>query len=80
MTAIGHSKDASSRAVVVWNGLTAGLPALAFRPGTPSELAAAAAFARDHGLRLRVVMGREDVGAFPIERCLTLDLSDVARP
>lgn len=61
--------------VLVWNGLVASVPALVVRPASPRELAAAAAFARDHGLHLAV---KADADAFPAERCLTLELSDSA--
>jgi len=62
--------------MLVWNGIVSRLPALAISPATVLEVAAAVAFARDHGLRL-FVLGR---GASPVanqaaDRALTLDLS-----
>jgi FAD/FMN-containing dehydrogenase len=70
-----RGEESWNDSVVVWNGLVATVPALVVRPASPRELAAAAAFARDHGLHLTV---KADGAAFPAERCLTLDLSDSA--
>lgn len=62
--------------MLVWNGIVASVPALVLQPTSPEEVAAAAAFARDHGLRLRVKRtGDEDSGIALVERCVTLDLS-----
>jgi hypothetical protein len=63
--------------VLVWNGLVASVPALVLQPTSPEEVAAAVAFAREHGLLLRI-KDVEDVSepAFA-ERCVTLDLSQV---
>ena len=65
-----------SDSVLVWNGVVASVPALVVRPASSTELEAAVAFAREHGLRVSVLRGHdgsEDAGA---ERRLTLDLSD----
>lgn len=56
--------------VMVWNGMAASVPALVVRPASARELAAAVAFAREHGLRVRI--GRESA-ALPAERCVTLE-------
>ena len=62
--------------MLVWNGVVASVPALVLRPTTPEEVAAAVAFARDHGLLVRVKgAGDEDSGTALAERCVTLDLS-----
>ena len=62
--------------VLVWNGLVAGVPALVVRPESRDELAAAVAFARDHGLRLGIARGPiEDTAGSAAERRVTLDLS-----
>jgi FAD/FMN-containing dehydrogenase len=59
-----------SDSVLVWNGVVASIPALVVRPASPSDLGAAVAFAREHGLPLRV-----GLGGHAGERCLTVDLS-----
>jgi hypothetical protein len=61
--------------MLVWNGVVSRIPALAIEPSTVDEVAAAVAFARDHGLRVRVEgLGRRPAGASP-ERAVTLNLS-----
>jgi FAD/FMN-containing dehydrogenase len=60
--------------VLVWNGVVASVPGLVFRPATSTELEAAVAFAREHGLRVSVRRGRDGAGAAS-ERRLTLDLT-----
>jgi hypothetical protein len=69
--------DGWSDSVLVWNGVAASVPALVVRPASSTELEAAVAFAREHGLRVSV---RRDGGQGEAsERRLTLDLSDTAR-
>jgi len=65
-----------SDSLLVWNGVVASVPALVVRPESAREVAAAASFARDHGLRLTVGRGRSESPTRALaERCLTLDLS-----
>jgi FAD/FMN-containing dehydrogenase len=74
MTDVGWSDS-----LLVWNGVVASVPALVVRPASAEELAAAVAFARDHGLRLTVAHGEaDDAEAFSAERTVTLELTDDA--
>jgi FAD/FMN-containing dehydrogenase len=74
MTDVGWSDS-----LLVWNGVVASVPALVVRPASAEELAAAVAFARDHGLRLTVARGEDDdVETFSAERTVTLELTDDA--
>lgn len=57
-----------SEQLLVWNGMVARVPALVVRPTSPRDVAEAVAFARDHGLLVRIAPGP---GA---ERAVTLDL------
>jgi FAD/FMN-containing dehydrogenase len=63
-------------AVLVWNGVVASVPALVVRPASSTELEAAVAFAREHGLRVGVLRARDGAEGAGAERRLTLDLSD----
>jgi FAD/FMN-containing dehydrogenase len=64
-----------SDSLLVWNGVVASVPALVVHPASPRELAAAVAFARDHGLRLTVGRGGEsDADASSAERTVTVEL------
>ena len=66
----------SDRAVLVWNGMVVGVPALVVRATSIRDVAEAVALARDHGLSLRIRGAGEDGrGPVPGERCVTLDLS-----
>jgi len=68
-----------SDSLLVWNGVVASVPALVVRPASAEELAAAVAFARDHGLRLTVARGGDgDAETFPAERSVRLELTDDA--
>ena len=61
--------------MLVWNGVVSRIPALAIEPSTVDEVAAAVAFARDHGLRVQVEgPGRRSAGP-SAERAVTLNLS-----
>ena len=62
-------------AVLVWNGMAAGVPALVVQPGSAEEVEAAVAFAQEHGLELRIKGEGDSSGAALAERCVTLDLS-----
>jgi FAD/FMN-containing dehydrogenase len=74
MTDVGWSDS-----LLVWNGVVASVPALVVRPASAEELAAAVAFARDHGLWLTVARGEDDdVETFSAERTVTLELTDDA--
>jgi FAD/FMN-containing dehydrogenase len=64
-------------AVIVWNGIVASVPALVVAPTSQEDVAAAVAFARDHGLLLRVARAGESARANLAERCLTIDASRV---
>jgi FAD/FMN-containing dehydrogenase len=59
-----------SEKLLVWNGVVARVPALVIRPASARDVAAAIAFARDHGLSVRI----EAEGEAPAERAVTLDL------
>jgi FAD/FMN-containing dehydrogenase len=65
-----------SDSVLVWNGVVASVPAIVVRPASTTELEAAVAFAREHGLRVTVMRGRDGPKGADSERRLTLDLSD----
>ena len=71
------SDEGWSEGLLIWNGVVASVPGLVVRPSSPRELAAAIAFARDHGLRVTVDAGAD---AFAAERCLNLDVSGSAPP
>jgi FAD/FMN-containing dehydrogenase len=61
--------------LLVWNGVVARVPALVIRPASARDVAAAIAFARDHGLSVRIEA--EDADTTPeaaAERAVTLDL------
>ena len=63
-------------AVLVWNGLTATLPALALQPTSATDVAAAVGFARQHGLLLSIKGGGHNIAGTSIaERGLMLDMS-----
>jgi FAD/FMN-containing dehydrogenase len=70
------TEDRWSESVLVWNGVVASVPALVVRPASTTELEAAVAFAREHGLRVRLLRGRDGAEGAGAERRLTLDLSD----
>jgi hypothetical protein len=59
--------------LLVWNGVAASVPAIVVRPASSTELEAAFAFAREHGLRVSV--RRDRPAGVASERRLTLDLS-----
>jgi FAD/FMN-containing dehydrogenase len=60
--------------LVVWNGVVARVPALVVRPASARDLAAAIAFARDHGLSVRIEAEHADTPEAAAERAVTLDL------
>jgi FAD/FMN-containing dehydrogenase len=63
-------------AVLVWNGMVAKAPALVLQPTSAAHVAAAVAFARDHGLLLSVKGGGHNMAGTSIaERGLMLDMS-----
>jgi FAD/FMN-containing dehydrogenase len=63
-------------AVLVWNGMVARFPALVVQPTSAHDVAAAVAFARDHGLLLSVKGGGHNIAGTSIaEGGLTLDMS-----
>ncbi len=41
-------------AVLIWNGMTAGVPRLVVQPNSVQDVVAAVRFAHDHGLRLGI--------------------------
>ena len=63
-------------AVLVWNGMVARFPALVVQPTSADDVAAAVAFARDHGLLLSIKGGGHNIAGTSIaEGGLTLDMS-----
>jgi FAD binding domain/Berberine and berberine like len=63
-------------AVSIWNGMAARLPALLLQPASAHDVAAAVAFAREHGLLLSVKGGGHNIAGTSIaEGGLTLDMS-----
>ncbi len=63
-------------AVLVWNRLAARVPALVVQPVSAQDVAAAVAFAREHGLLLGIKGGGHNIAGTAIaEGGLTLDLS-----
>jgi FAD/FMN-containing dehydrogenase len=70
--------DGLGQTVLVWNGTISRLPRLVVAPATIEELVAAVAFARDHGLLVRVRSPEEHWRPPLAERSVTLDLSRLA--
>lgn len=66
--------------LLVWNGLVARVPALVVRAASPEDVEAALAFARDHGLRVRIAGSGEEHARAASERTVTLDVSRVLGP
>jgi FAD/FMN-containing dehydrogenase len=63
-------------AVLVWNGMVARFPALVVQPTSAHDVAAAVAFAREHGLLLSIKGGGHNMAGTSIaEHGLTLDMS-----
>ncbi len=63
-------------AVVIWNGMAATVPALVVQPISAADVAAAVAFAREHGLLVSVKGGGHNIAGTSIaEHGLTLDMS-----
>lgn len=60
--------------LLVWNGVVARVPALVVRPASARDLAAAIAFAHDHGLSIRIEAQDADALEAAAERAVTLDL------
>jgi FAD/FMN-containing dehydrogenase len=68
--------DALGETMLVWNGMVSRVPPLIVRPRSVQEVAAAAGFARNHGLRLSIKReGRHGPAKSIAERAVTLDLS-----
>ena len=68
--------DGWGDAVLLWNGMVARKPALVLQPTSAAGVAAAVAFARDHGLLLGVKSGGHHVAGIAIaEGGLNLDMS-----
>ena len=68
--------DGWDDALLVWNGMTAKVPALVLQPASAHDVAVAVGFARDHGLLLSIKGGGHDLAGTSIAgRGLTLDLS-----
>jgi FAD/FMN-containing dehydrogenase len=68
--------DGWDDAVVVWNGVGASVQPLVVQPASAGDIAAAVAFAHDHGLLLEITgVASESEAPCIGERCLTLDLS-----
>jgi FAD/FMN-containing dehydrogenase len=63
-------------AVLVWNAMVARVPALVVQPISARDVAAAVAFARDHGLLLSIKGGGHNIaGTAVAEGGLTMDMS-----
>jgi FAD/FMN-containing dehydrogenase len=63
-------------AVLIWNGMVVKVPALVLQPTSAREVAAAVAFAREHGLLLSVKGGGHNIAGTSIaDGGLTLDMS-----
>ena len=68
--------DGWDDALLVWNGMTARLPALVLQPTSAHDVATAVAFAGDHGLLLSVKGGGHNIAGTSIaEGGLMLDMS-----
>jgi FAD/FMN-containing dehydrogenase len=68
--------DGWDAAVLIWNGMVAKQPALVVQPTSARDVAAAVAFARDHGLLLSVKGGGHNIAGTSIaEEGVTLDMS-----
>jgi FAD/FMN-containing dehydrogenase len=68
--------DGWDDALLVWNGMTAKVPALVLQPASAHDVAVAVGFARDCGLLLSIKGGGHDLAGTSIAgRGLTLDLS-----
>lgn len=63
------------QAVLVWNGIAAGVPALVVTARCLQDVADAIAFAEEHGLALRLRGPSAGADVTHDERCLTVDLS-----
>jgi FAD/FMN-containing dehydrogenase len=67
-------------AVLIWNGMVAGVPALVLQPSSAHDVVAAVDFARDHGVLLSVKGGGHNIAGTAIaEGGLTLDMSHLRR-
>jgi len=63
-------------AALIWNAMAATMPALVVQPSSARDVAAAVAFAREHGLLVSVKGGGHNIGGTGIaEDSLTLDMS-----
>ena len=63
-------------AVLIWNAMAATTPALVVQPSSARDVAAAVAFAREHGLLVSVKGGGHNIaGTALVEDGLTLDMS-----
>src|SRR6266540_119377 len=68
--------DGWDDAVLLWNGMVAKTPALVVQPTTARDVAAAVAFARDHGILLGVKGGGHNIAGTAIpEGGLMIDMS-----
>lgn len=67
-------------AVLIWNAMAANAPALVVQPASVRDVAAAVAFARDHGVLLSVKGGGHNIAGLAIaDGGLTLDMSRMRR-
>ena len=68
--------DGWDQAVLVWNAMTARVPALVLQPTSTRDVAAAVSFAREHRVLLGIKGGGHNIGGISIaEGGLTLDMS-----
>jgi FAD/FMN-containing dehydrogenase len=73
---LGEGDEGWDDAVLIWNDMAATVPALVVQPISAADVAAAVAFAREHGLLVSVKSGGHNIAGTSIaEHGLTLDMS-----
>jgi FAD/FMN-containing dehydrogenase len=73
---LGEGDEGWENAVLIWNGMAATVPGLVVQPISAVDVAAAVAFAREHGLLVSVKGGGHNIAGTAIAgHGLTLDMS-----
>jgi FAD/FMN-containing dehydrogenase len=73
---LGPGHQAWQEAVLLWNAMSASIPALVVQPASADGVAATVLFAREHQLLLSVKGGGHNIaGTALADGCLTLDMS-----
>jgi FAD/FMN-containing dehydrogenase len=73
---LSEGEEGWKDAVLIWNDMAATVPALVVQPISAADVAAAVAFAREHGLLISVKGGGHNIAGTAIaEHGLTLDMS-----